>query len=390
MRSNFRTWNPFRPTRKPRRRLLWVTSEYNPRVGGLEKLVEQLLAALSAFANVGLITNVGQYPKPGEMVSHVGALNLKGCRTEAEFQSVCVELHRLCVNFRPDVIHLASGGLACFAELLSEIAPVFCTVHCKDITAPWQRIPDKDVGAAISAGLERCVRVFCVSDYARRHLSRLAPCAVAETLMPGLPVASLGTAPGRFSHFTPPEGTPRILTVARLAPRKGHAFLLEALRTIKRPFIWDIVGTGPVWGEFEARVEASAIADNVIMHGTLTEEQLALLFQQCDLFALTPVEIMDNNGIDAEGFGLAYLEAASYCKPSIGSILGGCAEAISDGRTGFAVDPRDTCRLASSIERLLGSLPLRQSMGLAAFERLKSDFRIEDRAAVLMQHYSVH
>ena len=95
-------------------------------------------------------------------------------------------------------------GLACFAALLSDIAPVFCTVHCKDITAPWQRIPGADVGAAIAAGLESCVRVFCVSDYTRCHLLKLAPRAVAETLTPGLAVASLGATPSK-SYFTPPE-----------------------------------------------------------------------------------------------------------------------------------------------------------------------------------------
>ncbi|MEF3088070.1 hypothetical protein, partial [Bacillus altitudinis] len=85
-----------------------------------------------------------------------------------------------------DVIHLANGGLACFAPLLQEIAPLFCTVHCKDITAPWQCVPGADVSAAIASGLELCAKVFCVSDYARTHLAALAPGARAETLTPGL------------------------------------------------------------------------------------------------------------------------------------------------------------------------------------------------------------
>lgn len=387
MRRNIAAWNPFRRLGKRGRRLLWITSEYNPRVGGLEKLVEQLLAALSPFADIGLITDVGQYPKPGEPVRHVGALNLKGCRTAAEFQAACAQLHTICKDFQPDAIHLASGGLACFAELLSDIAPVFCTVHCKDITAPWQHIPEADVGAAIAAGLERCVRVFCVSDYARRHLSTMAPGAVARTLTPGMPAAAFAISPGQPSYFTPSGGTPRILTVARLAPRKGHRLLLDALETIRRPFIWDIVGDGPIKSAFEARVERSAVADSIVMHGILPGEQLALLFRQCDLFALTPIEIADGRGIDAEGFGIVYLEAAAHGKPSVGSVLGGCGEAIADGVTGFAVDPHDTSGLAASVESLLESKSLRQSMGLAAFDRLKSDFRIEDRAAILMRSY---
>ena len=369
-------------------RVLWIASEYHPRIGGLEKFTEQLLSALSDYADIGLITDSGQFPKPGENIVHVGGLNLKNCLTESEFSLAGAELHSLCREFHPEVIHLACGGLACFAGLLSEVAPVFCTVHCKDVTAPWQRVPGADAGAAIAAGLEHCARVFCVSDYTRCQLSRIAPNALVETLTPGLPASFPSREYCRRSHFTPPGGTPRILTVGRLIRRKGHIQLLEALQTIEEPFIWDVVGDGPLWEELEARIEGSSIADQIIMHGTLNDEQLALLFQQCDIFAMTPVEIVENGqGVDAEGFGLVYLEAAAYRKPSVGSLIGGSSEAIADGHTGFTVDPFERDSLIGALECLLRSLPLRQTMGNNAFERLKTEFRIEDRAAVLAQRY---
>jgi phosphatidyl-myo-inositol dimannoside synthase len=380
--SIFRRLRPFATRQRPR--LLWITSEYHPRIGGLEKLTEQMIAALAAYADVGLITDLGQAPKPGELVDHVGALNLKGCRSRDEFQAVCSSLHVLAERFEPDAIHLASGGLACFAELLSDLAPVFCTVHCKDVTAPWQRIPGADVKAAIARGLERCARVFCVSDYTRGHVARLSPAAVAETLTPGLPAGSLSDA---TSRFTPEGGIPRILTVARLVPRKGHLLLLDALKLVKQPFIWDVVGTGPLLEEVDLSIEKSSIAERTILHGAVDDTQLRLLFEQCDFFALTPIDVREGDGIDAEGFGMVYLEAATYGKASVGSTLGGCGEAIADGLTGVASDPRDAAGLAAAIERLLSSLELRRSMGFAARERLRSAFRLEDRAARLMKHY---
>jgi phosphatidyl-myo-inositol dimannoside synthase len=97
--------------------------------------------------------------------------------------------------------------------------------------------------------------------------------------------------------------------------------------------------------------------------------------------------LKEGAGIDAEGFGLVYLEAAAFGKASVGSVLGGCGEAIEHGVTGFAVDPRHAGALAEAVERLLSSLELRRAMGLAAFHRLKAEFRIEDRAATLMRHY---
>lgn len=374
--------------RKRRHRVLWITSEYHPRVGGLERVTEQMLTALSAYVDLGLITDEGQFPKPGEKVVHVGALNLKNCRTEAEFGLASARLHSLCREFRPEVIHLACGGLACFAGSLCDIAPVFCTVHCKDVTAPWQRVPEADAGAVIAAGLERCARVFCVSDYTRQHLVRIAPNALVETLTPGLPASFLATKHCKQSQFTPLGGTPKILTVARLTRRKGHLQLLNALQAIDQPFIWDIVGDGPLWDELEAKIEQSPIAEKIIMHGALNDEQLALLFQQCDIFAMTPVEVVEaDGGVDAEGFGLVYLEAAAYRKPSVSSIIGGSREAVADGYTGFTVDPLERDSLIGALERLLKSSSLRQSMGNNALERVKSEFRMEDRAGALVQRY---
>jgi glycosyltransferase involved in cell wall biosynthesis len=378
----FRRWLPLVARR--RLRVLWITSEYHPRIGGLEKLTEQTIGALAGSAVIGLITDLGQAPKPGEPIGHVGALNLKGCRTPEEFQAVRGALRSLAERFGPDAIHLASGGLACFAELLSGVAPVFCTVHCKDVTAPWQRIPDADVDAAIARGLQRCARVFCVSDYTRGQVARLSPAALAETLTPGLPV---GNSSSVNSRFTPEGGIPRILTVARLQPRKGHLLLVEALKLVKQPFIWDVVGTGPLLEELDLAIERSSIAERTILHGAVDDAQLALLFEQCDLFALTPIEVRQGNRLDAEGFGMVYLEAASHGKPSVGSVEGGCGEAIADGITGLAVEPRDPDALAGAIERLLSSFELRRSMGVAARERLRSEFRIEDRAAILMKRY---
>jgi phosphatidylinositol alpha-1,6-mannosyltransferase len=232
--------------------------------------------------------------------------------------------------------------------------------------------------------------VFCVSDYSRSHVARLAPSAVTETLTCGLDVDRLGATPDSRSSFTPPTGIPRLLTVARLAPRKGHRLLIDALAKVQRPFIWDIVGTGPLLAELDAAIDLSTIAERTIMHGGVDDEQLALLFRQCDLFVLTPIEVSEGDGIDAEGFGLVYLEAAAHGKASVGSVLGGCGEAIEHGVTGLAVDPRDTASLALSVDTLLASLELRQAMGLAAFRRLKSDFRIGDRAATLLRYYDVY
>ena len=388
MPQTYRNVRPFFHDRTSRLRVIWITSEYFPRVGGLEKLVAALVSGLSERAEVGLVTALHQRPVEGEKVRHLAALNLQNCATTSELDEVRATLRQVCADFRPDAIHLASGGLACFARDLVDLAPVFCTVHCKDVTAPWQKIPGADVRTAVAAGLSLCSTVFCVSDYTRGHVLRLAPDACATTMTPGLAVALAASARVvRSIYATPPAAVPRVVTVGRIVDRKGHALLLDALEAIDVPFFWDIVGTGPLEAGLRARIGGSAIADRVRFHGALSDDDLSLLLDRCDIFALTPFEIQSDGQIDAEGFGLVYLEAALHGKPSVGSRAGGCREAIADGLTGYTVDPHDRTALRDAIARLLRDRPLRRSMGLAAFERLDRDFRIERRVDDLMRCY---
>lgn len=385
--SSYRDKRPLYPDRNPRLRAIWITSEYHPRVGGLENLVAELVSGLSATIEIGLVTGLHQCPRSGQAVAHLGALNLGGSKTKAELRAVRTALRALCIAFGPDIIHLASGGLAVFAEDLADLAPIYCTVHCKDVTDPWQKAPGIDVDRAIAEGLALCHKVFCVSDYTRRQVLARSPEAKAETMTPGLvvPVEASGAIRSVLSAPRPVE--PRIVTVGRVVDRKGHFLLLDALEKVRAPFHWDVAGGGALEGALRKRIERSPLRDRVHIHGAVDEDRLGALLRRADLFALTPFEIERDGHVDAEGFGLVYLEAAMHGKPSVGSTAGGCREAIRHGVTGFVADPHDTDAIASYIETLLLDRPLSQAMGIAAFERLAHDFRLEDRVAALRQSY---
>jgi len=71
---------------------------------------------------------------------------------------------------------------------------------------------------------------------------------------------------------------------------------------------------------------------------------------------------------DSEGLSNAVLEYMSCGKPSVCTNVGGNGEIVTDGVTGFLVDPRDIESLADRIDRLLAQPDLCESMGRRASE----------------------
>jgi phosphatidylinositol alpha-1,6-mannosyltransferase len=134
-------------------------------------------------------------------------------------------------------------------------------------------------------------------------------------------------------------------------------------------------------------VAKSRIADHVTFHGLVRAARLAVLFRQSAFFALLPTEVVDDQGIDIEGFGLVYLEAACYGKPSIASRNGGPSEAVVDGVTGLLVDPHDGEALKSAIESMASAPERCRQMGKAARARVESHFTIHGSIEKLSDIY---
>jgi phosphatidylinositol alpha-1,6-mannosyltransferase len=80
-------------------------------------------------------------------------------------------------------------------------------------------------------------------------------------------------------------------------------------------------------------------------------------------------------GLEQEGFGIVFLEAAACGVPQLAGDSGGAAEAVVDGETGLVVDrPDRPDDVAAALSRLLDDQPLRAQLGAAARARAESTF----------------
>jgi len=166
-----------------------------------------------------------------------------------------------------------------------------------------------------------------------------------------VPYAAAVPAVTHAHRATPLEvaGAPiRLLFVGRLVERKGVEVLVRALARLRHrhPAELVIVGTGSREGSIRRTAALEGVSEHVHMLGSVSAERLAQEYAECDMFVLPAV--VDSRG-DTEGLGVVLLEAMAYERPVIASRAGGIVDIVTDGVTGWLVDPGDAEVLAGKI-----------------------------------------
>ena len=180
------------------------------------------------------------------------------------------------------------------------------------------------------------------------------------------------------------DGTWRVLTVARLHPRKGQREVARALALLpdvwRAKVVYQTVGVGEE--SYRAEIEEACRTGGVRCEflGRLDDRALADAYARCTLYAQASRTLARS----VEGFGISFLEAAFFGKPAAAFRSGGVVEAVVDGRTAFLVPEDDLAGLAAAIARLLEDAALRTRMGEAGREYVRS-LRWEDAARSLCE-----
>lgn len=168
-----------------------------------------------------------------------------------------------------------------------------------------------------------------------------------------------------------------VLTLSRLVPRKGMDVLIRAAATLQYEFpslVVLVAGGGRDRGRLE-RV-ARATSAPVRFLDRVPEADIATVYGLSDVFGmLCRVRL---GGLEQEGFGIVFLEAASAGVPQLAGRSGGSAEAVVHGETGFVVDePHDPDTVAHWLRHLLDDADLRARMGARSRQRAVEEFRYD-------------
>jgi phosphatidylinositol alpha-1,6-mannosyltransferase len=187
------------------------------------------------------------------------------------------------------------------------------------------------------------------------------------------PLSDAEKRAARHDLGLPAEG-PLVVSVSRLVPRKGMDVLIDASVSLRPDFpalSVAIAGRGRDSDRLANRVAEYSAPVHLL--GGVSDEDLPRLVGAADVFVM----LCRNRwlGLEQEGFGIVFLEAAAAGIPQVAGASGGAGEAVVDGETGLVVRrPTDAGAAARAIARLLGDDPWRQRMGAASRRRAEASF----------------
>ena len=204
-------------------------------------------------------------------------------------------------------------------------------------------------------------------------------------------VIDLGADPGEFNRKPPPaapvvDGLPedavKLVIVARLVAHKGQMLLLQALlsRPEFSPIHLVLVG-GPLDTPY-----ADALRDTA--GGTGRLHMIGPTADPAPYYTLADVVV--NARTDAEPFGLAIVEAMMAARPVLAHALGGPAEIIVDGATGWHVSAPTVEAFAEGLTRMMADRPRWSEMGAEgerrALERYTASAMTRALVAIIDRH----
>jgi phosphatidylinositol alpha-1,6-mannosyltransferase len=259
-------------------------------------------------------------------------------------------------------------------------------LHGAEVTVPG-RIPA--ARQALAHVLRKARHVIAAGGYPAAEAERAAGERLQTTIVPpGVDVdrfCPLDADARRAARqrFGLPVDAPVVVSVSRLVPRKGFDTLIRAATSVRRdhPDVVVAIAGGGRDGRRLRRL-AEQLRAPVRFLGRVPDADLPQLYGCGDVFAM----LCRNRwgGLEQEGFGIVFVEAAAAGVPQVAGDSGGAAEAVVDGETGYVVDePADPDAAADAIRRLLDDDARRAAMATASRVRAEAVFSYDVLAARL-------
>jgi phosphatidylinositol alpha-1,6-mannosyltransferase len=342
-------------------RLLVITNDYPPKPGGIQTYLGHLVDAYPDPVRV-LAPNDGPAVETmrGEVIVRRGRQRFMWpTRRNVDW---FVEEAR---DFEADAILFGAPHplTAAIRRLQRELgSPVGVLCHGAEVTLP-AAIPG--LGAWLRHTLRSADVLYAVSRFTQRKLSRLTG-RDAIVLGAGVDVAAFTPSDDLRHHIPPVVGC-----VSRFVPRKGQHRLIAAASQMKergRDIEVLIVGKGRTEGRLRRLASASGV--NVRFEINVPTAHLADLYRSMDIFCMPSRTRW--GGLEIEGLGLVYLEAAACALPVLAGSSGGSPETVVPGETGFVVD--SVADIAEGIEILLDDPKRAREMGAKGRRRVVEEY----------------
>ena len=329
---------------------LVATRNFPPELGGMQNLMEGLSNALLNHGPVKVfadnVDNAGSYDQNSRLnIERISGLKIFRKYRKANLVKDFIENNNLRASFFDHWKSIESIDQETLKKNKS-----FCLIHSKEINHPVGSLLNK---RAIKA-LNKADYIIANSRFTKELAIRLGLKANdIKVINPGCnyPIQVSASAK-EFAKKKYNDAHPKLITVSRLDRRKSHQNIIMTIKNLLPKFPnlkYVSVGDGD---EKDNRVKLKkelGLEKKIEFIFNSNEQEKVALIEQSDIFVMPSVI----NKKSVEGFGIAYIEAASYGKPSIGGIYGGERDSIKSGQTGYLCNGNDLNALYDTLLKVI-------------------------------------
>lgn len=362
-----------------RKRVLFITYNFPPKLGGIEQVVMRTWTALSARAEVVTIAQHG-----GDHVDDAPGILRPGKSGLLAFFAFAYRQGRREIAKQPfDIIVSMSALTALPAVHLARRANARATVIIYGLDTIYK---SPIYQAMYRFAMPKMQRVIAISRATREAaIARGVPAERICIVHPGCDAESF-LAPCETAALRTRwklDGAKVVLIAGRIVTRKGvDRFVRDGLPAIVAQVpdaklllaggnaVEALAHTHDAESEVTRAIEAAGMSDHVTLTGRLSQDEMIAAFQIADVVVLPVVPVPG----DMEGFGIVLIEAAAAGKATVATRSGGIPDAIVDGETGVLVEPLDYGAMAEAITSFLQNPERRHAAGEAGRRRVLGAF----------------
>src|SRR5690554_6234320 len=338
-------------------RVLIITRNLPPLVGGMERLNWHMADELSKYAKVKVIGPQGSAELKPQSVS-LSEAPLKPLPLFL-FIAACKAVW-FALRWKPDVILAGSGLTAPIAWLASKLCGTKSAayLHGFDIT-----VKDRVYQRLWTPTFKKLDSII-VNSTPTKQLALNAGIQDDKTgiVYPGVEIPNAPQSAEAIQAFKQKhqlEDKKILLSVGRLTTRKGlKEFVAEALPSIVKEVpnaLLLVVGEAPknslgagiqTQEEILKAAQDKNIENHIKFIGVITDKtELACAYESADIHVFPVRHIPD----DPEGFGMVAIEAAAHGLPTVAFATGGIVDAVKEGVSGYLVERNNYQSLSEKV-----------------------------------------
>ena len=326
---------------------LIVTRNFPPDIGGMQMLMGGLTENLLNHGPVKVFTYEYDNSNIYDSKSSANIERIKGIKLFRKYRKA--NLINNFINSNPNIRALIADHWKSLELIKTENfkkIKTFCLLHSKEI--------NHEVGSSSNKRLIKSTNnadfIIANSNFTKELAIKVGidPSKI-NVIFPGIPKPNIVKNVTKVKAEKIFEDSfPKIITVSRLDKRKGHDKILMLIKNLKPKFPkikYISIGFGKEENNLLKLTKELNMEKEVIFLKDIDYNLKIALIAESNLF-LMPSRIEKKS---VEGFGISFIEAASYGVGSIGGKDGGASDAIANNKTGLICDGNDLNSIYDSV-----------------------------------------